>query len=44
MLKFLGEYWRWIVIPMVLVLGAIGLLLVLAGGGDSPSPQVYNVF
>ena len=43
-MKFLSEYWRWIVIPMVLVLGALGVLLVLAGGDDSSNPFIYNVF
>ena len=41
---FLREYWPWIVVPLVLVLGAVGLLLLLAGGDDASSPFDYPIF
>lgn len=43
--KFFREYWAWIVVPFVLVLGAVALLLLTGGGsGDGSSPFVYPVF
>jgi hypothetical protein len=44
MKNFLKEFWLWILVPFVLVLGLLALLFVVSGGGDSTSPFVYNVF
>lgn len=41
---FLREYWLWIVVPMVLVLGAMTYLLLTAGRDDSASPFDYPIF
>ena len=43
MKDFLAEFWLWIVIPFVLVIGGL-VVLYLMSGGDSSSPFVYNVF
>ncbi len=43
-MKFLKEYWLWIVVPMLLVLAALAALLLLAQGDDAASPFQYNVF
>ena len=43
MKAFLKEYWPWIVIPFVLVLGGIAALWFFLGA-DEGSPFVYNVF
>ena len=43
MKAFLSEYWLWILVPFVLVIGGLLLLYVLSGG-DSVSPFQYNVF
>jgi len=40
---FLKEYWLWIVVPFVLVIGAILLFLFLTES-DPVSPFQYNVF
>ena len=40
---FLKEYWLWIVVPFVLVIGAI-LLFLYSTSGDAVSPFQYNVF
>jgi len=40
---FIKEYWLWILIPFVIVLGGIAILLYLAGAGGN-SDFVYNVF
>jgi len=42
--RFLRENWLWIVVPMLLVFGALVLLAVMAGGDDSVSPFQYPVF
>ena len=44
MKDFLAEFWLWIVIPFVLVIGGLAFLYFWAGGGDSASPFQYNVF
>jgi len=38
---FLREYWPWIVIPVLLVVGGLFLLYLLAD--DGASPFVYNL-
>ena len=43
-MNFLKEYWPWIVVPMFVILGALAILLFMAGGDDSVSPFEYNVF
>jgi len=43
MKEFLKEYWLWIVVPIVLVLGALAVLLWLSGDGGA-SPFQYNLF
>lgn len=43
MKDFLKEYWLWIVVPFVVVVGGI-LVLFWMSGGDHASPFVYNVF
>jgi hypothetical protein len=40
---FLKEYWLWIVVPFVLVIGAI-LVFMLMTESDPVSPFQYNVF
>jgi hypothetical protein len=42
--RFLREYWLWIVVPMVLVLGAMAFLLLMTGRDDSLSPFDYPIF
>lgn len=44
MRQLLREYWLWIVVPLVLVLGAVAALLLLAGRDDSVSPFDYPIF
>ncbi len=41
--KFFREYWVWIVVPFVLVIGAVAVL-VFSGGDDTVSPFTYEVF
>lgn len=43
MKAFLKEYWLWIAIPFVLVVGGLALLWFLMGDGGS-SPFVYSIF
>ena len=43
MKEFLKEYWLWIVVPIVLVLGALALVFFLSAD-DGASPFQYNVF
>lgn len=43
MKNFFKEYWPWIVVPMVLIFGALALLLIFSRD-DSATPFVYNVF
>ena len=43
MKKALKEYWPWIVIPFVLVLGGLVALYFFAGD-EGASPFQYNVF
>ena len=43
-MKFLKEYWLWIAVPMVIILGALVALLYVSGSDDSVSPFEYNVF
>jgi hypothetical protein len=38
---FLREYWPWIVVPVVLVVGLLALFVFL-GGDEGASPFVYN--
>ena len=42
MKSFLKEYWPWIVIPFVLVVGGLTLLYFLMDDGGA-SPFVYNI-
>ena len=42
-MSFLKEYWLWIVVPFVLVIGGI-LLFVMMTDSDPVSPFTYNVF
>jgi hypothetical protein len=42
MKEFLREYWPWIVVPFVLVVGGL-LLLAWLWAGEDASPFVYNV-
>jgi hypothetical protein len=42
MKAFVKEYWPWIVIPFVLVVGGIALLYFLMDDGGA-SPVVYNL-
>jgi len=42
-MSFLKEYWLWIVVPFVLVIGAI-LLFVMLTENDPVAPFQYNVF
>lgn len=44
MRAFLARYWRWIVIPVLLVLGALSVLLVMPGGADATAPFRYELF
>lgn len=44
MKAFLREHWLWIVVPMVLVLGALAFLLLTTGRDDSVSPFDYPIF
>jgi hypothetical protein len=42
---FFAENWPWIVVPFVLVLGAMAAFVMSTGGDDSgENPFVYNVF
>jgi hypothetical protein len=43
MKAFLKEYWLWIVVPFVLVLGGLVLAFFLLGD-DGASPFVYNIY
>ncbi len=43
MKAFLKEFWLWILIPFVLVIGGLILLYFLAGD-EGASPFQYNVF
>jgi len=43
MKAFLKEYWLWILIPFVLVAGAITVALVMMSN-DGASPFVYNIY
>lgn len=42
MKSFLKEYWLWIVVPVVLVVGGVILAMLLMDDG-SASPFVYNI-
>ena len=43
MKAFLKEYWLWILIPFVLVAGAIAVALLMMSN-DGSSPFVYNIY
>ena len=43
MKDFLAEFWLWIAVPFVVVIGGLLLLYFLAGG-DEASPFIYNLF
>ena len=43
MKAFLKEYWLWILIPFVLVIGGLVAVYLLAGD-EGASPFQYNVF
>ena len=42
-MNFFKEFWLWILIPFVLVIGAL-LAFVAFSNDDAVSPFVYNVF
>ena len=42
MTDFFKEFWLWILIPFVLVIGML-VVLYLMSGGDSISPFHYNI-
>ena len=42
-MEFLKEYWLWILIPFVVVIGGL-IVLVLVSGGSTASEFVYPVF
>jgi hypothetical protein len=44
MKAFLKEYWLWIVIPFVVVVGGLMLLFFLMSGDEGASPFVYNIY
>lgn len=45
MKNFLQEYWLWILIPFLLVLGGLAVLVfALNGEGEGNGDFVYNVF
>ena len=41
--KFFKEYWLWILIPFVLVIGGLGVLYFMSSGSTF-SDFTYNVF
>ena len=43
MIDFLKEFWLWILIPFVLMIGLLVAVLVFAGG-DGSNPFNYNIF
>ena len=43
MKAFIKEFWLWILIPFVLVIGGL-IVLYLLTGGEEASPFQYNVF
>jgi len=43
MSEFIKEYWLWILVPFVVVIGGI-VALYMMSDGDSVSPFQYNVF
>jgi hypothetical protein len=43
MKEFLQEFWLWIAVPFLLVIGAL-VVLYFMSTGDGPTPFVYNVF
>jgi hypothetical protein len=44
MKKVIREYWAWVVLPFVLVVGTLAYLVVAGGPGDSVAPFIYRVF
>ena len=42
MIDFFKEFWLWILLPFVLVIGLLVVLYLMSG--DSISPFQYNVF
>jgi hypothetical protein len=44
MKAFLKEYWLWIAIPFVLVIGGLAVLWLMIGNDEGASPFVYNIF
>ena len=44
MSEFIKEYWLWILLPFVLVVGGIGVLILLSGSSGDFSDFTYNVF
>ena len=43
MKEFLKEYWLWIVIPFVLVVGGLALAWLMMGD-EGATPFVYNIY
>ena len=44
MKEFLQEYWPWILVPFVVVIGGLAAAMFLLGGGEGNGDFVYNVF
>jgi hypothetical protein len=44
MKAFLKEYWLWIVIPFVVVVGGLAVLIFMMSQDDGASPFVYNIY
>ena len=43
MKDFLAEYWLWMAVPFLLVVGGLVFLYFWADAGDSTSPFVYDI-
>lgn len=42
-MRFLREYWAWIVVPALVVLAALAASILLSGGDDAVSPFLYDL-
>ena len=43
-MNFLREYWAWITLPFVIVMGILVLFLWMSAGNDQPGGFVYHLF
>ena len=43
MAAFLKEYWLWILVPFLIVVGGIGLLWFVGAGASDAGDFIYNV-